>query len=96
MDYKAKAIIVGRKKEENDNLEKLGKDWIKMECKDVMGPITIVKDDKNLKKAAELTAFYAHSEKTKEKIIFWTKSKKNSKTLEVTPLKEKEVDELRI
>jgi len=90
-------IIVGRNHNENILLENLGKDWLRLEAKDVVGPITLVKDEKGLNDAAKLTAFYADSEGMKKvKVIFWTKSKKDSKELEVKIPSQEEVDELRI
>lgn len=90
-------IIVGRNKGENDKLEKLGKSWIKLEAKDVVGPITLIKDERALKKAAELTAYHADGEGMKTiKILFWKKSRKDSEMLEVKIPQEKEVNELRV
>ena len=90
-------IIVGRNKKENDELEILGKSWIKLECKDIVGPVTIIKKDKNLKKAAELTAHYADSDKMKKvKVIFWKKSRKDSKEIEANIPSQAEVEELRV
>jgi hypothetical protein len=90
-------IIVGRNKDENDRLEKSGKGWIKMEAKEIVGPVTLINSERALKKAAELTAFYARSEKMKRvKIIFWKKSRKESKDLEVGIPSQEEVEELRV
>jgi len=90
-------IIAGRNKEENDKLEALGKDWIKLECKDTMGPITLVKDEKHLKKAAEITAFYGKTQgMEKVRVIFWKKSRKEAKELSVKIPDRESVEALRI
>jgi len=89
-------IIVGRNKEENDKLEKVGKTWIKMECKDVLGPITLFRDEKDVKKAAELTAFHGRTEGKKTKVIFWNRSKKDTKEIEVEVPSRESVEEIRI
>lgn len=92
-------IIVGRNHGENLMLEKLGKSWVKMEAKDVVGPITIVKSDdqKALKKAAELTAFYADNEgKSRIKVKYGKDYKKLDKEIEVSIIKREEVDGIRI
>ena len=78
-------------------MEKLGKKWIKLECKDIVGPITLIKDKKSLKTAAKLTAFYAKSEgMDKARVIYWKSSRKDSKEIEVKIPEEEEVEEMRI
>lgn len=89
-------IIVGRSKEENDELEKLGKGWIKMECSEVMGPVTLFKNEKDAKKAAELTALYGDAKGKKAKVIFWKKTRKDAKEIEVEVPSREIVEELRI
>lgn len=87
-------IIVGRNKEENEILEKI-KGWIKMECKDILGPVVLLRDERDLKTAAALTAFYAKA-KGNVKVIYWKTSRKQSKELETEIPEEKEIEELKI
>ncbi|MBU2522896.1 MAG: hypothetical protein KKE23_01240 [Nanoarchaeota archaeon] len=91
-------IIIGRNHGENLMLEKLGKNWVKLEAKDVVGPITIIQKDKPspLKKAAELTAFYADSEGKKTKVIFWKKFRKDAGEIEVEIPSREMVEDVRI
>jgi len=59
-------IIVGRNQAENARLEKLGKlPWTKLEAEGIVGPITLLQNEKALQKAAQLTAYYADSERIK-------------------------------
>jgi tRNA U34 2-thiouridine synthase MnmA/TrmU len=75
-------IIVGRNQAENEVLQSIAKEVNAsvLECKDVVGPITLVfgKDKDALKKAAELTALYSDALKQKMNKVSVMLGKKES------------------
>ncbi len=92
-------IIIGRNQKENEMLSQLGKNWIKMECKDIVGPLTLIKNENKeaLKIAAELTAHYADSEKlNKLKILYGKNYKKLHKELETKKINPELIQKYRI
>lgn len=91
-------IIVGRNKEENEQLLRMKeKDDYYFEVPDCGSPITILqgpKTKKAIEKAAALTAHY--SDEKEKKILVKYGLKKLSKSIEVSPLSEKKIENLRI
>ena len=87
-------IIVGRNESENKRLQKLKKKTdIELEVIDDVGPITILRNSKDInsiKKAAELTAFYSDSKKQN------TKVKYNNKKIVIKQISKSKLEELRI
>ncbi|MBI5148056.1 7-cyano-7-deazaguanine synthase [Candidatus Pacearchaeota archaeon] len=86
-------VVIGRNEQENKKLQMLAtKKDIIMEAKDVMGPVTLVIGElreKELKKAAELTARYSDCEQECE-IIF------NKKIILAKKATQEEIENLRI
>jgi tRNA U34 2-thiouridine synthase MnmA/TrmU len=91
-------IIVGRNEEDNKQLLKLKeKKDLKFEVKSYMGPITLLQgkaDKKIVKLAASLTARYSDADIDKIKVKYG--KDKFNKELTVTPIKEREIEQLRI
>lgn len=84
--YKNSKIIVGRNEQENKQISKFK--GILLEPLDVPGPTTLLQG-KDIKIAAALTARYSDSKGK-------TKIKYNNKIISAAPLKDKEIEKLRI
>jgi len=89
-------IIVGRNEIENNKLMKIGKSWIKLEAAKIPSPITLLRDKKAVKKAAQLTAYYADSKGMKEVEIKYGKDRKLNKSISVSVPEKKGVEEVRV
>ena len=95
--YKECKILVGRNEKENKILEKLAK-GLMFEVKGFSGPITILEgkpDKAAIEIAAGLTAAYSDAKNEKKAAIKYGKRKLN-KSMEISPLNIKEIDNLRI
>ena len=87
-------IVVGRNESENKKLQKLKeKEDIELEVINDVGPITILRNSKDInsiKKAAELTAFYSDSKKQNVKVKY------NNKKIVIKQISKSKLEELRI
>jgi len=96
--YKKNKIIVGRNESDNKQILKLKqKTDLIFEAKNYMGPITLLRgraDKSSIKLAAQLTARYSDAEE--KKVLVKYKKGKLNKEVVVNPLKDREVEELRI
>jgi len=90
-------IIVGRNKEDNEQLLKFKKKSIMFEAKEHMGPTTLLKGKPNkspIMLAASLTARYSDAKEDKVLIIYG--KEKLNKEIVVNKIKDKEIEKLRI
>jgi tRNA U34 2-thiouridine synthase MnmA/TrmU len=90
-------IIVGRDKEENDKLEQLGREHLKLQVSNGLGPVTLAPPDlseENKRLAAAITARYSQSKNGAFAIRCWTNGKEE--LLNVEPLSDQEISALRI
>ncbi len=93
-------IIVGRDKQENDMLEAFAaSDDTVLRCRDVIGPITIVRgehDDEVVRRAASLTARYGDAPKTEAPVTVTAVRRGETKTFDVTRARDEDYRELRV
>ena len=96
--YSDNKIIVGRNEEDNKELLKLkGKNELKFEVKDFVGPITLLqgKADKNMVElAASLTARYSDADS--DKVLVRYGKERFNKEIAVNKIKGKDVEKIRI
>jgi tRNA U34 2-thiouridine synthase MnmA/TrmU len=93
-----KKIIVGRNEAENKILMKMAKNDLILEVKDYPGPTTLLEktiDKKIINKAAQLTLSHSDVKNKKNIIVVYGKRKLN-KSLKISPLSQKELENLRI
>lgn len=90
-------IIVGRNKEDNEQLLKLKQKAVVFEAKDIMGPTTLLKG-KTSKKAIELAASLTarYSDAKKDNVLVRYGKEKLNKEVIVKKIKDKEIEKLRV
>ncbi len=93
-------IVVGRDKEENEKLFKLGKNGdFFLEIRDYPSPITLLrgKNEKALEIAARITARYSDAREEKQIIVFlWKKDSSEREEIVISPLEQGEIEKYRI
>jgi len=96
--FNDKKIIVGRNEQENSKLIALADDNLLFEVPDIGSPTTLLEktdDIKTIKIAAGLTAAYSDAKNKKNIVVNYSKRKLN-KSLKISPLSQKEIENLRI
>jgi len=96
--HEGNKIIVGRNEKDNMMLKKYAENYLIFEVKGVPGPITLLQgkaDKAAISIAAGLTVSYSDARNEADVKVNYGKRKLN-KSLEISPLSEKEIDKLRI